>query len=56
VKTGELENIFETTLNLMGPFWRKGVNMTPDGKNFIAAVYENYSDVWVVKNFDPDIR
>jgi Tol biopolymer transport system component len=55
-QTGEFENVIETTFNLMGPFWRRGVSMTPDGKNFIVTVYENYSDVWVVKNFDPDIK
>jgi Tol biopolymer transport system component/predicted Ser/Thr protein kinase len=32
------------------------VEMSPDGSQFICQLLESKSDVWVVENFDPDLR
>jgi Tol biopolymer transport system component len=34
----------------------KGVRMTPDGKKFVFSVEKRHSDVWMVENFDPEMR
>ncbi len=32
------------------------VSMTPDGRSFIFPVFQRYSDIWVIENFDPYIK
>jgi len=32
------------------------VSMIPDGKKFVFQVYKYHSDVWMVENFDPEMR
>jgi len=32
------------------------VSMTPDGKHFVFPVAKIHSDVWVVENFDPEMK
>ena len=31
-----------------------GITITPDGSSLICAVYSSRSDVWIVRDFDPD--
>ncbi len=39
------------------PFENVNVStMSPDGKTFGCIVWEAQSDVWVVKNFDPELK
>jgi len=32
------------------------VSMTPDGKRFVFSVEKRHSDVWMVENFDPEMK
>ena len=32
------------------------VSMTPDGKKFVFSVGKTQSDIWMIENFDPNIR
>jgi Tol biopolymer transport system component len=32
------------------------ISMAPDGRTFICRVYEEFSDVWVMENFDPEVE
>jgi hypothetical protein len=32
------------------------VSMTPDGKRIVCAASEKQSDVWMMENFDPDVK
>jgi len=32
------------------------ISMTPDGNRIICAVAETQSDVWVMENFDPEVK
>ncbi|MGH7451345.1 MAG: TolB family protein [bacterium] len=32
------------------------VSMTPDGKRFVCRAYETQSDVWMMENFDPEVK
>jgi hypothetical protein len=32
------------------------INTSPDGKRFVYTVGETRSDLWMVENFDPDVR
>ncbi len=34
----------------------ESVNMTPDGKKFVFPVYKLHSDVWIIENFDPEMK
>lgn len=34
----------------------KYVSMTPDGRQFVFPVYKYHSDVWMVENFDPEMK
>ena len=33
-----------------------GISMTPDGRSIVCAVAETQSDVWLMENFDPDVK
>lgn len=33
-----------------------GIAMTPDGKNIVCTVSESLSDIWLMENFDPEVR
>lgn len=39
------ENIFEDDISI-----------TPDGKHIICNVMESLSDVWLMENFDPEVK
>jgi hypothetical protein len=32
------------------------MSMASNGRQFVFPVYKTHSDVWVVENFDPDIK
>jgi hypothetical protein len=38
------------------PFGYGSVSMTRDGRRFVFALRRAQSDVWVIENFDPDVR
>jgi hypothetical protein len=33
-----------------------GASVSPDGKEIVASVMEQKSDVWLMENFDPSAR
>ena len=33
-----------------------GISMTPDGRGIVCAVIETQSDVWLMENFDPEVK
>jgi Tol biopolymer transport system component len=53
-KEEELVNI-EFTLEQGEPDYYS-IRMAPNSKQFVFSVYKTHSDVWVVENFDPDIK
>jgi len=32
------------------------LDMTPDGRRVVCAVRESVSDVWLMENFDPEVK
>lgn len=32
------------------------ISMTPDGNRIVCSVYETHSDVWLMENFDPQVK
>jgi hypothetical protein len=41
----------------MFPFEDGYINdLTSDGRRMVVAVSESFSDLWIVDNFDPDVK
>jgi Tol biopolymer transport system component len=36
--------------------WADGISVTPDGKRIVCAVVETKSDIWLMENFDPEVK
>jgi Tol biopolymer transport system component len=57
LRSGDSESVFALdTSPLRGNSYPFQVRMSPDEKRFVFPAIRSQSDVWMIENFDPDIR
>ena len=54
VDGGEPEELVTLPFEKIPPY--SGISMTQDGKRIVCSVDQKISDVWLIENFDPDVR
>lgn len=57
IETSLMKTLIETPVSKeVGELERQSIRMSPDEKNFVFSAKKNLSDIWLVENFDPDIK